>query len=111
MNTKDDLLNGDAPEHPSDPLNAPNWSRKKLEEIPVPRHPHGGVGFKMPGARGWVTEKTLRRAWTLFWANVRLLDRNRKHSAEDLAGAAAWAERSRGECIALGRCFKYFALH
>lgn len=81
-----------------------------LERLQMRRHPKGGFGFKMPGPR-WVTEKTLRAAWTLFWRSVHKLDRAGAYSAEDLACASEWAHRPTGERIAMGRCFKYFASH
>jgi hypothetical protein len=93
-----------------EPIQIPDWSRIAFKRIQPARHPKGGLGFKMPGPRGWVTEKTLREAWTLFWRSVHKLERNRSHKAESLACAADWNSRPHGERQAMGRCFKYFAL-
>lgn len=97
--------------YPSRPsINAPEWSRFALERIKFERRPGGGFGLKMPGGY-WVTEATLRNAFKLFWRSVRGLDKAATHTAEDLACTSDWATRPKGQRIAMGRCFKYFALH
>lgn len=91
------------------PVVIPDWSRMALERIPLFRHPSGGLGFK-PGGYA-VTEATLRTAWKRFWRGVDRLDKSGLHTAQDLACTADWDNRPRGWRIAMGRCYKYFAVH
>jgi len=97
---------GKAPKQPSHP---PAWSRLALEKIPLLRHPGGGFGIK-PGGY-WVKEATMRTAWELFWAGAATLDRYRIHSAQALACTPDWDNRPKGWRIAMGRCYKYFAVN
>lgn len=98
--------NTTAVQNPAEP---PEWSRLALESIRLQNHPGGGYGVRMPG-NYWVTETTMRRAWMLFWRSVASLDPYQTHSAKSLGGEETWSVRPRGERIAMGRCFKYFAL-
>lgn len=100
----------DGNSRPGAPGKAPDWSRSALETIQLDWHPGRGTGLKMPGGY-WVTETTLRKAWNSFWRRVSSLDPTKIHSAEDLACTTGWTNRPRGERIAIGRCFKYFAVH
>jgi hypothetical protein len=94
-------------ERPSIP--PPDWSRLAFETIPLLQHPDGGFGIN-PGGY-WVTQATLRTAWKLFWAGVNTLDKYRFHSAKALACTPNWDIRPKGWRIAMGRCYKYFAVH
>lgn len=87
----------------------PDWSRRALDRIELFRHPGGGFGFK-PGGYA-VPEATLRTAWKSFWRGVDTLDGSGVHSAQDLACTPDWDNRPRGWRIAMGRCYKYFAVH
>jgi hypothetical protein len=88
----------------------PEWSRRAYSRIKFDWHPSRGVGLAMPG-RYWVTQVTVRETFKLFWLAARQLESARTHSAEGLVRTAEWADRPRGERIAMGRCFKYFSLH
>jgi len=87
----------------------PVWSRTALERISLFRDGTGSFGFK-PGGN-WVTEATMREAWQLFWRSVDTLDRSKTHKAEGLACTPGWASRPDGWKQAMGRCYKYFAVH
>jgi hypothetical protein len=101
---------GEGDARPPKPVHTPpDWSRTALERIELFRHPTGGFGFK-PGGYA-VTEATLRTAWKSFWRGVDTLDKDGVHSAQDLACTPDWDNRPRGWRIAMGRCYKYFAVH
>lgn len=81
-----------------------------LERIPLFRQADGGFGFK-PGGYAVVTEATLRTAWKQFWRGVDQLDPSGTHTAQDLACTPNWENRPWGWRQAMGRCYKYFAVH
>lgn len=110
MTTTSNTCEGDDERQPKPTVSVPEWSREAFDRIRLLRHPEGGFGLKMPGGY-WVSETTLRRAWTMFWRNAGGLDPSMPHKAENLVGASVWNKRPRGEHIAMGRCFKYFAVH
>lgn len=101
---------GVPPRFAPDPTTAPDWSRLALEGIKFDRHPTRGLCLKMPG-HYWVTAATLRATWHLFWRSVHKLDVTATHKAEQLACTPDWDDRPIGERIAIGRCFKHFAVH
>ena len=89
--------------------NSSDWSRMALERIKLIKHPGGSHGFK-PGGY-WVKEETMRTAWRQFWIYVDRLDPNHIYCAQDLAAVADWDDQPRGWRIAMGRCYKYFAVN
>jgi hypothetical protein len=94
---------------PKSSRTAPDWSRMALEQIPLFRHANGGFGFK-PGGYS-VTEATMRTAWKQFWRGVDQLDKSGVHKAQGLACTSDWDNRPPGWRRAMGRCYKYFAVH
>jgi len=91
----------------------PGWSIERVDCLPYERR-HGcsstSYGLTMPGGY-WVDEDLVRTAWRLFWRGVHGVDPARPHTAKSLCTVEAWAEYSRGDCLRLGRCFKYFAVN
>ncbi|MBL0422379.1 hypothetical protein JI739_18670 [Ramlibacter sp. AW1] len=88
---------------------APSWSKLALAQIKLQKHPTRGSGLS--NGRYWLSEALLRRAWELFWRNSQYLQRDAIYDTPGLAAPPDWDNWKRGDRIAIGMCFKYFAVH
>lgn len=64
----------------------------------------------MPGGY-WVSRALIAESFRMFWRCVPKLKPTRKHTARQMCSDPGWAERPRGQRLAIGRCFKYFEVH